>query len=80
MAHLVNARGESLDVADGLGISPDALIAGDVLVQRHHFDQPPPTEVLWLRAGAYWLDVESDGLWNVTGMTGANALFIPLSK
>jgi 4-amino-4-deoxy-L-arabinose transferase-like glycosyltransferase len=80
MAHLLNSRGESLGVADGLGISPDALAAGDVLVQRHHFDRPPQTETLWLRTGAYWLDVESNGLWNVTGVTGADALFIRLGR
>ena len=56
-------------VQDGLGVSPDALQPGDVLVQRHHFSRPPQGTVLWLRTEAFWLDAP-----------GADAIFIKLTQ
>jgi hypothetical protein len=78
MAHLLTAQGESLGVADGLGIDPQALKAGDVVVQRHRFPVPPQGREVWLRTGAYWLDVEKGARWRIPDMPGADALFVRL--
>ncbi len=78
MAHVVNRAGETLGVADGLGIAADTWQAGDIVVQRHTFalQDEALASALFLRAGVYWLD---DGArWNVTGRS-ADAVFIPLS-
>ncbi|MGC9399128.1 MAG: phospholipid carrier-dependent glycosyltransferase [Anaerolineae bacterium] len=75
MAHLLDVDGQTLGVADGLGVPPEQWRTGDVVVQRHRFpvqDEPP----LILRTGAYWLD---DGQrWPVQNVAGADALFVPL--
>lgn len=80
MAHLVNGAGETLGIADGLGIAADAWQAGDVVVQRHRFALPQETATtgLLLRTGVYWLD---DGArWNVVEEgRSADAVFLPLS-
>jgi 4-amino-4-deoxy-L-arabinose transferase-like glycosyltransferase len=75
MAHLLDANGQSLGVADGLGVPPEQWRAGDVIVQRHRF---PAQDVrpLTLRTGAYWLD---DGQrWAVQDVGKADALFVVL--
>jgi hypothetical protein len=77
MAHLLDADGSVLGVADGLGISPLDLTSGDVIVQRHRFPLPDDTEV-WLRTGAYWLD--SGERWAVEDSPGADAIFLPLAE
>jgi hypothetical protein len=56
MAHLLTPQGDVMDQADGLGVWPSVLAAGDVFVQRHHFALPQKGDVVWLRTGAYWLD------------------------
>jgi 4-amino-4-deoxy-L-arabinose transferase-like glycosyltransferase len=77
MAHLLDAGGESLGVADGLGVYPVTLLDGDVVVQRHRFSGATTSEARWLRTGAYWLD---DGArWTVAGVPAADAIFVPLS-
>jgi hypothetical protein len=76
MGHLLTPQGEVLGVADGLGISPEMLEAGDILVQRHQFNSVAEGAALWLRTGAYWLD--SMERWSVAGVPGADALFMPL--
>lgn len=78
MAHLLTAQGATLQVQDGLGVSPDALQPGDVLVQRHHFSRPPQGTVLWLRTGAYWLDTPQR--WPIANAPGADAIFIKLTQ
>ncbi|HQE91540.1 MAG TPA: glycosyltransferase family 39 protein [Anaerolineae bacterium] len=55
MAHLLDAQGTPLGVADGLGIASQALMPGDLLVQRHQFTVTSATP-LWLRTGVYWAD------------------------
>lgn|GEM_PF-5670377 len=65
------------DTADGLGISPLALVPGDVLVQRHHFNGPVPEGEIRLRVGAYWLD--SMTRWPVKGKPGTDALSVQLT-
>jgi hypothetical protein len=77
MAHLLTPQGESLGVADGLGISPLELAAGDVVVQRHRFSAPPRGTELWLRTGVYWLDTMER--WAVPAEPGADALFVSLA-
>ncbi len=75
MAHLLNAQGESVGVADGLGISPDQWQPDDVIVQRHRFPVQE-TPARYVRTGAYWLD---DGQrWAVQDAAGADALFLLL--
>jgi hypothetical protein len=57
MGHLLTAEGQVLDQSDGLGISPLALTAGDIVVQRHRFPVPSTASgELWLRTGVYWAD------------------------
>jgi hypothetical protein len=77
MAHLLTEQGQSLGVADGLGISPLTLATGDIVVQRHRFAKPPEGN-LWLRTGAYWLDTTAR--WAVTDSPGSDALFVPLKS
>ncbi len=77
MGHLVASDGQTLAVADGLGVSPLALSAGDLLVQRHRFDGPAPDEV-WLRVGAYWLD--SLERWSLEPGTDALLVRLPVNR
>lgn len=75
MAHLVGEAGESVAVADGLGVSPMALRPGDVIVQYHEFEGSL-NKAFWLRTGVYWLD---DGeRWLIAGDTPHDAVFVPL--
>jgi hypothetical protein len=76
MAHLLTEQGETLGVADGLGVFPLELRAGDTFVQRHRFPIPKQGENVWLRTGAYWLNTMER--WNVSGRESADALFVPL--
>jgi len=76
MGHLLNAQGEVLAVADGLGVPADALQPGDVVVQRHRFDTAPQG-ALWLRTGAYWLDTMER--WPVADSPQADLLIVPLT-
>jgi hypothetical protein len=55
LGHLLLSDGQVVGQSDGLGISPLALHAGDVLVQRHTF-AAPSDGVYWLRTGVYWGD------------------------
>jgi len=75
MAHLITAEGQAILVADGLGVSPLALRAGDIVVQRHRFQVESECVGCWLRIGVYWLD--SMERWDVEGANG-DALFIRL--
>jgi hypothetical protein len=75
MAHLIRSDGSVVATADGLGIWPMTLAAGDVFVQRHRFALPEDNASLWLRIGAYWLDTLD--LWSVA--EGRDALLVPLS-
>ncbi len=75
MGHLITAEGESVAVADGLGVNPLELRPGDILVQRHRFEEVNQAAELWLRIGAYWL--ETMERWPVN-QGPADALFVPL--
>ncbi|MEA3308991.1 MAG: hypothetical protein U9Q70_05715, partial [Chloroflexota bacterium] len=75
MAHLITAAGETLEVADGLGVPPDSWQTGDIIIQRHQFSAHAGK--LYLRTGAYW---QADGVrWSLATNAGADAIFIPLS-
>jgi hypothetical protein len=75
MAHLLDADGQTLGVADGMGIPPNQCRPGDVIVQRHRFPARGGAP-LTLRTGAYWQD---DGQrWAVKNAIGADALFVIL--
>jgi hypothetical protein len=76
MGHLLSADGQVVDRSDGLGISPLALVAGDVLVQRHRFAAPPEGE-MWLRTGIYWSDTMER--WAMSDAPGADALLVRLT-
>ena len=76
MGHLLSAEGETLAVADGLGISPLGLLEGDVIVQRHRFSPLPEGTPASLLTGAYWR--ETMERWGVTGAPGASALLVEL--
>jgi hypothetical protein len=76
MAHLVTADGQSLAVADGMGVPPLTWQQGDVIVQRHNFPRPADGTAVWLRTGAYWID---DGTrWSIKEQPGDDALFLAL--
>jgi hypothetical protein len=55
MGHLRSADGAAIAGSDGLGISPLALVPGDLVVQRHRFPGVPDRDVRF-QTGAYWLD------------------------
>ena len=77
IAHLTTSAGDSLGVADGLGVSPATLMAGDVFVQRHIFPMPDARTPLYLLTGAYWLDTPQR--WQLADVTRADLLFIKLN-
>jgi hypothetical protein len=59
MGHLLTPEGQVLGQSDGLGISPLALVPGDIVVQRHRFPAPSAASAsgeTWLRTGVYWAD------------------------
>ncbi len=57
MAHLLDATGQPVAVADGLGVPVTSFVSGDVIVQRHRFlNQEPLAGSYWIQTGAYWLD------------------------
>ena len=76
MAHLLAEDGTVLGTADGLGVLPQTLATGDVMVQRHNFPQPPEGAEVHLRTGAYWLDTMER--WTVVGASENSVLFVPL--
>ncbi len=76
MAHLLAGDGQTVDIADGLNVSPLLWQNGDVIVQRHIFKASCEIRKdLWLRTGIYWLDTQDR--WTVDN-TNNDALFIPL--
>jgi len=80
MAHVVTEDGQTLGVADGLGLLPSQLTVQDILVQRHSFAIPQSTSPsdLWLRTGIYAL---SDQVrWPVDGCPGCDAVFVSLDS
>ncbi|MCD4739458.1 MAG: hypothetical protein K8R89_09420, partial [Anaerolineae bacterium] len=79
IAHLVTTNGQTLEVANGLGVTWHQLRPGDVLTQRHLFTAQPehPPGELYLRTGAYWL--ADDARWPIPAHPGADAIFIPLA-
>ncbi|MBN1873042.1 MAG: hypothetical protein JXA33_02355, partial [Anaerolineae bacterium] len=78
MAHLLTEEGQNLGVADGMSIPPTSWEEGDILVQRHHFENNiiPDGAELWLRTGIYRL--EDGNRWPLSSHEGADALFIKL--
>jgi len=60
MAHMVNAKGQAVGVADGLGVPFTEMRQGDLLFQRHTFllteEAAAGADVLWFQTGGYWLD------------------------
>ena len=76
MGHLVSADGQTVEVVDGLGMSPDTLTSGDVIVQRHRFAQPSARPGLALLTGAYWSDTLAR--WDVEGLPSTNGLLLRL--
>jgi hypothetical protein len=77
MAHLLDGNGQSLGVADGLGVPTNLLQSGDVFVQSHVFAVPEGAEDLWFRTGAYRLD--SGARWPIAGASG-DAFFVALGE
>jgi hypothetical protein len=77
IGHLVSADGSVIAGADGLGLSPLALVPGDLYVQRHRFSSVPAKDV-YFQTGAYWLDTMEQ--WAVLDAPRANALAFNLSS
>ena len=80
MAHLVTAEGQTLEVADGLGVKWHQLRPGDLFTQRHLFttELEQSADAYYLRTGAYSL--EDKQRWPSSIDPAADALFIPLSS
>jgi len=76
MAHLLTKDGTVLGVADGLGAFPPMLAAEDIIVQRHLFPGSTAGPQIYLRTGAYWVDVMER--WPVQDVSGGDTLFVPL--
>lgn len=76
MAHTTTAQGDTLAVADGLGVSPLALETGDILVERHQF--VADGAVAQLRIGAYWLD-ETITPWTRADASKQNTIILNLA-
>ncbi len=68
MAHLLDASGVPLAIADGLGVPLDSLQPGDILVQRHRLDYPAQISggPYYVQTGVYWLDTLVR--WSITGV------------
>lgn len=82
MAHALAPNGATWSNADGLSVEPSVLRAGDLVIQRHRFEQPSgdhPT-ALWLRIGVYWLDDLSR--WSGLDKQGTtfDAVFLPVTE
>ncbi|MCD6285174.1 MAG: hypothetical protein J7M39_04585, partial [Anaerolineae bacterium] len=78
MAHLLNAHGLVVAVADGLGTSIENWQPGDVIVQRHHLQTPDNQGGhYYLQTGAYWLDTMER--WKTSSEDGdsADSILIP---
>jgi hypothetical protein len=78
MGHLLNASGEAVEVADGLGVPVPLWSQGDVIVQRHSFtsDEVEFRNGLVLRTGVYEL---ADGRrWPITGQGDADVILVPI--
>jgi len=76
MAHLLNDQGQSLGVADGLGVMSENWQMNDILIQRHTFEVPKGQDLkLWLRTGVYWLD--TGDRWSIASGQG-DAVFVDL--
>jgi len=60
MGHAVDASGQTVFVADGLGVPFSELQVGDQFIQRHVFSirqvDFPAEDTIWLETGGYWLD------------------------
>ena len=80
MAHILNADGENLDVADGLGINPDQWSPGDIIIQRHQFTLDPSSSAdrTLFRTGLYWL--ESGERMQLKGSNSYDALFFYIDE
>ncbi len=76
MAHLLSSDEGNTQVSDGLGVSPAALSAGDVIVQRHRFSPLRAGSDAWLLTGAYWLDTMER--WSVDGAPVGDTISIHL--
>ncbi len=57
MAHALNDAGQSITIADGLGVPIEFWHPGDIIIQRHRFIiENAISGAYWLQTGAYWLD------------------------
>jgi hypothetical protein len=75
MGHLVSAEGMLIEGVDGLGVSPLALVPGDLYIHRHRFSSNP-SEPVQFETGAYWLDTMAQ--WPVLDTSVAQALSFEL--
>lgn len=75
MGHLVSAEGALIEGIDGLGISPLALVPGDLYVQRHRFSLGP-SEGTQFQTGAYWLDTMAQ--WPILDPSSTQTLTLDL--
>ena len=68
--------GQTGEAVDGLGVSPEALSLGDVIVQRHRFAQSSARAGLSFLTGAYWSDTLER--WGVENVPNVDSLLVRL--
>ncbi len=78
MGHFLTSDGKALQVSDGLGISPEMLQPGDLLIQLHRFTLREEERPTYFRTGLYWLDTMER--WSMVQRPEADTFTIPLSK
>jgi hypothetical protein len=76
MGQLLSEDGEVLALYDNLGVSPLALVPGDIVVQRHTFETYRDEGAFWLLTGAYWLDTMER--WPLAGRADVDTLAVPI--
>ncbi len=74
MGHLLLEPGQVM-VGDGMGVANQDLLPGDRIVQVHRFSAVDG-QVVWFRAGVYWLDTLDR--WSCSSMPDADAVFVRL--
>jgi 4-amino-4-deoxy-L-arabinose transferase-like glycosyltransferase len=79
MGHLLTQDGKAVGVSDGLAVSPDVLLSGDILVQRHRFSIPDLPGPFLFQTGAYWLDTMERWGVRVDGKPAGDQILLSLT-
>ena len=75
MAHLLDAQGTPVAIADGLGVPIEGWRSGDIIVQRHALEAMGGPFTVQL--GVYWLDTLERWAVSADGQSRGDRLLIP---